>query len=288
MKLYTTTISVKEAFDNCRNDDWVFVDCRFFLNDPEKGFQEYQASHIKGAAYAHLNRDLSGQIAPGKTGRHPLPQQAALVETFSRSGIDSTCQVVAYDEVSGHMAAARMWWLLKWAGHQAVAVLDGGLKRWIEAGYPSAAGVEERARRTFTPRFNSDLVFDAERVESIIGDQRFVVVDSRSADRYRGENETIDPVAGHIPGAVNAPFLSNLNDAGQFKSPADLKVRFDSLLGDRVARDVVFYCGSGVTAAHNVLAFAHAGKGIPRLYPGSWSDWITDPERPIAQGESVR
>jgi thiosulfate/3-mercaptopyruvate sulfurtransferase len=284
MDNFQTIISAKDAAANVGKPDWVFIDCRFFLNDANRGPQEYQERHIRGAVFADLNGDLSGPVIPGKTGRHPLPDAESLSKTFSRFGIDAQCQVVAYDEAGGFMAAARLWWLLKWAGHDAVAVLDGGFKEWLRLGYPTASGKEQRPARTFIPHFRPEMVADAAQVESIRKDERYALVDCRASDRYRGENETIDPVGGHIPNALNAPFSENLNPSGTFKPAEELDRRLEGITGERPADKKVFYCGSGVTAAHNILVLAHAGKGMSKLYAGSWSDWITNPDRPVAKG----
>lgn len=281
---YTTLIRCNEAFPYLNNRDWVFIDCRFTLNDASRGALDYQKSHVPGAVYAHLNDDLSGRTIPGKMGRHPLPDAQMLVQRFSSWGIDARTQVVAYDSLSGSMAAARLWWLLQWAGHEAVAVLDGGFKYWVDAGYPCASGTEKREKRVFVPKFNPGMVSTANDVLAALDKPGYLLLDSRTSDRYRGENETIDPVAGHIPGAISAPFIDNVTAEGIFKSQSELKGRFQKITGNTPANHVVFYCGSGVTAAHNVLAFLHAGMGMPRMYAGSWSDWITQPARPVAKG----
>ncbi len=281
---YTTLIRCNEAFSYLNNRDWVFVDCRFTLNDAGRGALDYQKAHIPGAVYAHLNDDLSGRAIPGKTGRHPLPDAQTLVQRFSEWGINARTQVVAYDSLSGSMAAARLWWLIQWAGHEAVAVLDGGFKHWVDAGYPCASGTEKREKRVFIPKFNTGMVSTADDVLAALYKPGYLLLDSRTSDRYRGENETIDPVAGHIPGAISAPFVDNTTVDGILKSPGELKGRFQKIAGNTPADHVVFYCGSGVTAAHNVLAFSHAGMGVPRMYAGSWSDWITQPARPVAKG----
>jgi thiosulfate/3-mercaptopyruvate sulfurtransferase len=200
-------------------------------------------------------------------------------------GIAPGTQVVVYDDSSGSMAAARLWWLLHWAGHEAAAVLDGGFQRWVAAGFPceSGAAVPGASAESFTPRFCAEMAVDAGDVLAVIHDPDWVLLDARAADRYRGENETIDPVAGHIPGAVSAPWQDNMAADGSFKSPGELQERLEKLTGGRGPSRTVLYCGSGVTAAHEALAFVHAGKGMPRLYAGSWSHWITDPARPVAK-----
>jgi len=283
---FETIVAPHHAHARQRREGWVFVDCRCFLTEPDRAKQEYQESHIEGAVFADLERDLSGPVVPGVTGRHPLPSPQALIATLSGLGIGPRTQVVAYDASTGAMAAARLWWLLKWAGHDAVAVLDGGFNRWQSLGLPCASGIQRRTPARFQERFRQSMTLDATQVLAALDDPSYIVLDSRSEERYRGLNETIDPVAGHIRGAVSAPYTDNLREDGAFKTPQELAGRFDSLAGERDAGRVVFYCGSGVTAAHNVLAFAHAGKGIPLLYPGSWSEWITDPGRPTVTAES--
>lgn len=281
---YTTLISASELFDQITNPDWAIIDCRFSLDDTGRGRRDYLQSHIPGAVYAHLNEDLSGQIIPGKTGRHPLPKPETFTQTLSSWGIDAKVQVVAYDDKGGAMAAARLWWLLRWVGHDAVAVLDGGWPQWQKNEYPVASGVETRKPSVFNARVRNDLLFSSADVLKILHNPTFRLIDSRSADRYRGENETIDPIAGHIPGALSVPFAGNLGSDGLFLSPNDLNARFQDLLGDIPPERAVFYCGSGVTAAHNILAFAHAALGDARLYAGSWSEWITHPDYPITKG----
>ena len=280
---YTTLISTQELAARLDEPDWAVIDCRFALVDTEQGRQEYQQSHIAGAVYAHLDNDLSGPIIPGKTSRHPLPEIETFTQTVSNWGIDNTTQVVAYDAMGGAFAA-RLWWMLRWLGHKSVAVLDGGWPRWQQEDQPVRSGVESRQPRSFIPQPRPELLVEADAVMEIRSDPDHHLFDSRSADRYRGENETLDPVAGHIPGAVCLPFAENLGVDGAFLSPEVLKARFEEQLGDVPCERAVFYCGSGVTAAHNVLAMVHAGLGEARMYAGSWSEWITDPERPVATG----
>jgi thiosulfate/3-mercaptopyruvate sulfurtransferase len=222
-------------------------------------------------------------VIPGQTSRHPLPSIDSLAQTFSRWGIDEQVQVVVYDDTGGAMAA-RLWWLLRWLGHDAVAVLDGGWPRWQSEGYPARNGVESRASRVFTPRLRPPLLADAAEVLAVRDDPAYCLLDARSADRYRGENEPFDPVAGRIPGAISAPYTENLGPEGCFRPVEELQTWFQNLLGDTPSERTIVYCGSGVTAAHNLLALAHAGLGEGRLYAGSWSEWITDPERPIEVG----
>ncbi|MCC7212820.1 MAG: sulfurtransferase [Candidatus Brocadia sp.] len=281
---YTTLISVSELFRHITNPDWAIIDCRFSLDDAERGHRDYLQAHIPGAVYAHLNEDLSGRAVPGKTGRHPLPGPKTFAQTLSNWGIDDNVQVVAYDNKGGAMAAARLWWMLRWAGHHAVAVLNGGWSTWLKHNCPVTSSVKTRAQRNFISRIQNDFVLSSEDVVKILHDQNFRLIDSRSADRYRGENETVDPVAGHIPGALSVPFAGNLDADSLFLSRKDLKTRFRLALGDMPPERAVFYCGSGVTAAHNLLALKHAGLGNACLYAGSWSEWITNPDNPVTTG----
>ncbi|MCB0192320.1 MAG: sulfurtransferase [Anaerolineae bacterium] len=279
---YTTLISAAELAENLSKPNWVVVDCRFMLNNTEQGRRDYQESHITGAVYAHLDEDLSGPIIPGQTSRHPLPDIDRFTQTLSSWGIDNTTQVIAYDGGGGAIAA-RLWWMLRWLGHNAVAVLDGGWASWLKSGYPVNSGLETNSPAMFTPHPRPELVLDADAVDTIRTDPAYRLADSRNADRYRGENETIDPVAGHIPGAISLPFANNLDSNQQFLPAGELRRRFEKALEGTPTEQTVFYCGSGVTAAHNVLAMAHAGLGEARLYAGSWSEWITDPNRPVAK-----
>ncbi|MGZ3636936.1 MAG: sulfurtransferase [Ktedonobacterales bacterium] len=282
---YSTLIDASDALAHLQDPAWAFIDCRFVLDAPAKGREAYHAQHIPGAVYADLEVDLSGTVESGRTGRHPLPSAAEFDATISRLGIDEQTQVVAYDELSGALAAARLWWLLKWAGHDAVAVLNGGLTQWRAQGYPVAQGTEQRPSRHFVGRYRADMVVSAQDVLSSLASGDHMLVDSRTRDRYRGEQEHLDPIAGHIPGAVCLPYAENVLPGGLFLEPAQLQARFEALSQHTGPRSTVFYCGSGVTAAQNVLAYAHAGLGVPKLYPGSWSDWITVPARPVATGD---
>lgn len=261
------------------------VDARFSLADPSQGERDYIYRHIPGALYAHLDRDLSGPIVPGRTGRHPLPDPDRLAATFGAWGIDAATQVVAYDGMGGALAAARLWWLLRWLGHEAVAVLDGGWAAWESEGRPTRAGRETQPPRRFVAQLRPELVVDATKVDAMRLDPAARLLDARGADRFRGENETIDPVAGHIPGARSAPFADNLGADGRFRPPAALRAHYAALLGSVSPERTAVYCGSGVTAAHDLLAMAQAGLDGARLYAGSWSEWITDPGRAVAAGD---
>jgi thiosulfate/3-mercaptopyruvate sulfurtransferase len=281
--MYTTLISPQELAANLNNSNWAVVDCRFALTDTEQGRREYQQSHIIGAVYAHLDEDLSGPIIPGQTGRHPLPAIETFAQMLAKWGIDNHTQVVAYDSAGGAMAS-RLWWMLRWLGHRAVAVLDGGWPAWQRKGLPTRSGDETRGPKTFTPHPRPELLAQADDVLRLCTNPAYRLFDARSADRYRGENETLDPVAGHIPGALSLPYGGNLDKDGSFLPAGQLKARFKAHFGDIPAERTIFYCGSGVTAAHNALAVAHAGLGEAKLYAGSWSEWITDPSRPVETG----
>jgi thiosulfate/3-mercaptopyruvate sulfurtransferase len=282
--IYTTLISVPELISQLDDPDLAIIDCRFSLTDTEAGRKNYLEAHIPGAIYAHLDEDLSSPIIKGITGRHPLPSIDTFTEKLGDWGINSSVQVVAYDDAGGALAASRLWWLLHWLGHYAVAVLDGGWQAWLKSGGDVRSGQETRSSSMFIPRVRHGRVIEADEILARLNDPRILLLDSREEARFRGEIEPIDPVAGHIPGARLFPHLSVLDAEGKFLSQEELRGYFQLLLGDISPRDTVFYCGSGVTAAQNVLAMAYARLGDARLYAGSWSEWITDPDRPVAVG----
>jgi len=280
---FRTLISTAALALHLDDPAFVIVDCRYKLDDESWGEREYTNLHISGAVYAHLGRDLSGPKS-GTNGRHPLPDPRVLAETFGRLGIESGMQVVAYDQ-DNSMYASRLWWLLRWLGHDAVAVLDGGLKKWVAEDRPTKGEVEHRARRTFSGLPRPDMAIDATTVAALKDNTDWKLVDARAPERYRGETEPIDATPGHIPGAVNHFFQGNLDERGIFRSPEELRAKFGAVLGSRVdSARVVCYCGSGVTACHNLLALEHAGLKGAKLYPGSWSEWSSDPSRPIETG----
>lgn len=281
---FTTLISSEEVAAHLDDPDWVIVDCRFALAEPAKGHRGYLAAHIPGAVYAHLDEDLSSPPLPGKSGRHPLPTSEDFAARLSAWGIDDRVQVVVYDDASS-VYAGRLWWMLRWLGHDAVAVLDGDWRAWQAEERPTRGGVEQRAPRSFAPRPRPQLQATVDELMQRRDDPALRLFDARAADRYRGENETIDPAAGHIPGAVNAPYALNLDADGRFLAAGELRERYESLLGDATPATAIFYCGSGVSAVHNLIALEVAGLGLARLYVGSWSEWSADPDRPIATGE---
>jgi len=282
-----TLIEPRQLVAQLDDPDWAIIDCRFDLARPDWGAQAYAAGHVPHALYAHLDHDLSAPRTP-LSGRHPLPTVEALAATFSRFGIDERVQVIAYDQGPGAFAA-RLWWLLRWLGHAQVAVLNGGLAAWQHAGLPLARVSEPRAARLFSARPEPRAVVSGGEVAQLVRSSALrsgqrLLVDARSADRFAGENETLDSVAGHIPGARNHPFADNLDAQGRFLEPAQLRQIWEPTLRGAPARELIAMCGSGVTACHNLLALETAGLSGARLYAGSWSEWINDPTHPIARG----
>ncbi|MBP0939637.1 sulfurtransferase [Pseudomonas alliivorans] len=262
----------------------VILDCRFALEDPDYGQRSYAQGHIDGARFADLNRDLSGPVVKGRTGRHPLPDPATLVERLRTWGICNDSDIVLYDDGPG-MYAARAWWLLTWLGkREGVYLLDGGLKAWHAAGLPLSLDAPRGETGDFTGEPDMSLVLSASRLQGRLGRPEMTLIDARAEARFRGEVEPIDPIAGHIPGAQCAAFNENLGPDGRFLPPEQLKQRFAEQLQGRPAQSLVSYCGSGVTACHNLFALCLAGYPLGTLYAGSWSDWITDPTREIATG----
>jgi thiosulfate/3-mercaptopyruvate sulfurtransferase len=259
----------------------VVVDCGFDLGDTEAGERQWRAAHLPGSHYLHLDRDLSG-AKTGRNGRHPLPARAAFGATMGALGIGPQTQVVALDRQGGPYAA-RLWWLLRWLGHEAVAVLDGGLDAWAKAGGSLDAIEPSRPGGKPYPDRPS-LVASVDAATLLSGLGRVRVFDARAGERFRGEVEPLDAAAGHIPGALNRFFKDNLGADGRFKPTAALRAEFEPLIGLHASAEVVHQCGSGVTACHNLLAMEHAGLPGSRLYPGSWSEWSSDPARPVAKG----
>lgn len=262
------------------------LDASFDLADTAAGERAYAAAHIPGSLYVHLDRDLCA-ARTGRNGRHPLPDRADFARTAGRFGITPQTQVVVLDR-QGSMYAARLWWMLRWLGHERVAVLDGGFVAWLSAGGEATNGAPDaqafsaaQAQGAYPERPSRVGSIDAITLAGVLG--RDALIDARSPERFRGDREPIDPIAGHIPGALNRFHAANMSD-GRFKAPAQLRAEFEALLGGRTPADVVHSCGSGVTACHNLLAMEHAGLHGSRLYPGSWSEWSSDPARAIARG----
>ena len=277
---YTTLISA----DALRQlPDAFIVDCSHDLSNPQAGRDAYAAGHIPGAIFLHLDEDLSAQPT-GRNGRHPLPDADAFARRLADLGLRQEQQVVAYDR-SGGAFAARLWWMLRWLGHDAVAVLDGGWQAWMAAGGArDTSAPPQRARGNFQRRPALVATVSAHGVLDNLQSGKHLVVDARAPERYSGEIEDRDPVAGHIPGAKNRFFQTNLLPDGTFKSAQQLRTEYTALLEDWDPRDVIHHCGSGVTGCHNLLALAHAGLDGGLLYPGSWSEWCADPSRPVATG----
>jgi thiosulfate/3-mercaptopyruvate sulfurtransferase len=276
---FSTLIDTATLATHTSDPTWRTIDCRFKLDDEAWGRKEYHDAHIPGAAYAHLNADLSGPPT-GSNGRHPLPAPSTLTRTLGRLGVTRGVQVVAYDQDSG-MYASRLWWLLRWMGHDDVAVLDGGFAKWLAEARPTATGEEPARTREFAGVPRMEMMADVNEVAALLGRPDSLLLDARAPERYRGEIEPIDRVPGRIPGAVNHHFLQNLDERGTFRPATSLRRDFEQVLGQTPADRVVCYCGSGVTACQNLVALEHAGLHGARLYPGSWSEWASDPSRPV-------
>jgi len=279
--MLNTLVSVADLFANLQNPDCCIVDCRFSLADAQAGQRAYDEAHIPGAYYVNLEDTLSSPHIAGKTGRHPLPDKNAWISSVSDLGINPQIQVVVYDDAGGAMAA-RMWWMLRWIGHENVAVLDGGWQAWQREGLAVSADIPEPAQGAasdYEALPSLVRIVEADAVDS----RKQVLLDARELPRYKGEVEPLDPVAGHIPGAICSPFSANLDASGSFRTGPELREKFKQALESN--KPLVCYCGSGVTAAHNILALKVAGIDEVALYPGSWSEWITDGKRPIATGD---
>ncbi|MRR28971.1 sulfurtransferase, partial [bacterium] len=277
-----TLISTKELAEHIKDPKWVLIDCRFDLADKEWGVEEYEVLHISGAVYAHLEKDICGPITP-TSGRHPLPDPKYFIAAMQRLGVNHDSQVVVYDATGGGMAG-RLWWQLKFYGHEEVALLNGGLPKWLNEGRETVEGVESNPVGDFNGTPNPKMMVSTDEVKAMLGSRTNAVIDARSPERFRGEVEPIDTVAGRIPGALNRFYQNNLDKDGQFLPADALKTAYETLLDGLKPQDAVAYCGSGTTACHNLIAMAYAGLPMPRLYVGSWSEWIRNPENPIGKG----
>lgn len=285
MSSYQTLISAGTLARNLENPLFRVVDCRFSLMDTDKGRNDYATGHVPGASYANLDMDLSSPIS-AQSGRHPLPDVESFIETLRRWGISNETQVVVYDDAGGGVAA-RLWWMLRWLGHKDVAVLDGGFAAWTRAGYAIRSKESAPALGTFDGRPVLDTVWTTADIQSWhAAGESFVLVDARDGTRFRGEHEPIDPVAGHVPGAVNLPLTDNLHPDGTWRNAAEIKTRWAKVSGISTSRDWGVMCGSGVTACHLALSAFIAGLPEPSIYIGSWSEWVRDPGRPIVGGTS--
>ncbi|CAB3394949.1 sulfurtransferase [Kyrpidia spormannii] len=273
-------VSVQWLKERIGSPDVAVIDCRFTLNEPDAGEARYREGHIPGAVYLHLERDLCGP--KGQGGRHPLADPDRLARVFSKAGIGAGTVVVAYDDQTGEFAA-RLWWTLRYLGHEQVRVLDGGYAEWQKAGHPVTLEIPTPSPASFVPRVRPEMMVDAEYVSRVVSGQApgALLIDSRAPERYTGEQETIDPVGGHIPGAVNIYWKDGVDEDGRWKSPEEQRRRFSGVTGER---ELIVYCGSGVTACANLLALEIAGISGARVYVGSWSEWCADPGRPVARG----
>ncbi len=285
--MYATLITPTELAAHTRDSQWLIVDCRFDLARPDSGETAYRTSHIPNAVYAHLDRDLAAPVTPD-SGRHPLPAPEKFAAILSAWGLTSDTQVVAYDADSGAFAA-RLWWLLRWVGHKKVAVLDGGFKAWLAAGLPVTNEIPQRPVTRFVAQPDRGAWLDSVEVAERLTRADWRLLDARAPERYAGAVEPIDPVAGHVPGALNHPFALNLGPDGQFLPAAELQARLEKSQAAAAGRiadaHTIAMCGSGVTACHLLLAMEIAGKPGAKLYAGSWSEWIRDPSRPVAKAE---
>lgn len=266
--------------------DWVVADCRHLLTDPAYGRTAYGEGHIPGAVFADLDHDLCGAIGPG-TGRHPLPEWGTFCDWLGRQGVHPGSTVVAYDDSHGAFAS-RLWWMLRCLGHERVAVLDGGFARWLREGRSTDAAPPTHRPATYRAQPDTAQLVPLNILQESLDDPAMLLVDARTGERYRGESEPIDPRAGHIPGAINVPYAENVNGDGTFLPPERLRERLLASYGGVAPERTVHYCGSGVTACHNLLAQAIAGLPPGRLYAGSWSQWCADPARPAELGQALR
>lgn len=283
---YTTIVSTELVASHLGDPAWILVDCRYDLSNPSWGEEQYRAGHVPGAVYASLDRDLAA--APdGRNGRHPLPGHDAMAATFGRWGITEGRQVVAYDQDMG-VYASRLWWMLRYLGHDAVAVLDGGFAKWAREGRQARGGAETREPAVFVARPQPGMRLTANQVWARLGDPGATLVDARAPARFEGKEEPLDRVAGHIPGARNHFYQWNVAADGTLLPPEILRGKFTEVIGDATPEQVVMYCGSGVTACHNLLAMEHAGLRGPKLFPGSWSEWSADADKPIETGARER
>ena len=281
---FRTLIGTEQLAAHLADSQWITVDCRFQLSDTAWGESEYLISHIPGAVYAHLNKDLSAPLTD-TNGRHPLPDPATLVQTLIRLGIGDGMQVVAYDQDNG-MFASRLWWLLRWLGHEDVAVLDGGFGKWTAEARSVTSDKDVRPARALTGRLRSAMACDAAEVAALMGRTDALLLDARAPERYRGDIEPIDRVPGHIPGARNYHFMENVDAQGVFRPVEQLRAQLTAAIGGVAPDRVVCYCGSGVTACQNLLAMEVAGLSGGKLYGGSWSEWSSDPTRPVERSTS--
>ena len=280
---FTTLVSTEQLAQQLDDPNWIVFDCRFTLTNTEAGRSAYRQGHIPGARYVHLDEDMSSAITPA-SGRHPLPEVQVLADKLSRWGVDSRKQVVVYDDSFGSMAV-KMWWLLRWLGHDNVALLNGNWQLWVKHKLPVTTGLSKIIPAHFEPHVRNELLVNTEEVDFARRERCSVLIDARSEQRFSGEQEPLDKVAGHIPGALNWVYEENLDFDGTYLPADELKEAYINLMHGLKPQQVIHTCGSGVTACHNMLAMEIAGLHGSKLYAGSWSEWITDPKRPVATGE---
>ena len=282
--IFNTLISTEQLSQHLDDLDWILFDCRFSLADSDAGVNEYKKSHIPNARYAHLDHDLSSPVTDS-SGRHPLPDFSLLANKLGNWGVGNHSQVIVYDDAGGAFAG-RLWWLLRCLGHDRVAVLDGGIKQWQKENHNMTSAIPTIDSKNFRPYLDDTLWLDTREVQEGLKNKSIQLLDARTLERYRGEQEPIDPVAGHIPGALNRAFQSNLTGEGLFLPGKELRKEFEELVKDSSTEHFVHMCGSGVTACHNLLAMEVAGLTGSRLYAGSWSEWIRDKNRSVATNKS--
>ncbi len=280
--MFSTVVSTTQLAQHLSDPNWIVIDCRFTLTHTEAGRIAYAQGHLPGACYAHLDEDLSGP-KNGVNGRHPLPDTQVFAQKLGAWGVGNQAQVVVYDDSFGAIAV-RLWWMLRWLGHDAVALLDGGLPKWQREQLPLTADVPQVIPKSFVPRVRNDMLADTDTVLNASRTRLALIVDARAEMRFIGEIEPLDPVAGHVPGAKNLPFDDNLALDGTLLSPAELLEFYTEFLDGKSPEQVIHMCGSGVTTCHNLLAMEIAGLKGGKLYAGSWSEWIADPSRPVAKG----
>jgi thiosulfate/3-mercaptopyruvate sulfurtransferase len=279
---HTTLISTETLASHLADSSWLIADCRYNLKNEDWGRAQYLSGHIPGAVFVDLAHDLAG-ARTGTNGRHPLPSPGTMATTFGHLGIRAGTQVVAYDQDAGPYAS-RLWWMLRYVGHDAVAVLDGGWAKWLREGRPARSGEEQRPAATFAPRLRADMRVTVDEAATRIGNPGVLFVDARSPERFEGQPDPLDSVSGHIPGARNRFYKNNLAEDGTMRPPDALRVDFMRVLGDRSADQAVMYCGSGITACQNLLAMEYAGLRGTKLFAGSWSEWESDPKLPVETG----
>jgi len=277
--MHTTLISTDVLAEDLANPSWLIADCRYNLNDEGWGRAQYEIAHIPGAVFVDVAHDLAGPRT-GTNGRHPLPSIEDMAATFGRLGIADATQVIAYDQEAGAFAS-RLWWMLRYLGHEAVAVLDGGFAKWMRERRSVRDGAEMRPPARFTPRVRKEMRVTVEETLAHVNDPSVLLIDARSPERYAGKPDPLDTIYGHIPGARNRYYRQNVDDAGMMRSAGELRADFEQVLEGTPASQAVMYCGSGITACHNLLAMEHAGLRGARLFAGSWSEWESDPNRPV-------